>query len=341
MSSFFGELGQVSEFECHDRADFSNDVLKSNTPMVLRGFARQWPAVSIAERSDADFHQYLRSQALETEVTVFSYNENNNGNLAYTKDLSAYAFQSSKVPFTTALDDIFSARNNDSSKHYCGSVPVSGCLSEFKKDHAVSFLDSTIEPRIWLGNASKVSAHYDVSDNIACVVSGSRKFTLIPPDQISNLYVGPIDFNLAGRPASLVDLDQPDLKKHPRIKEALSVGLQTQLYPGDAIFIPTLWWHQVESIGDFNCLVNYWWSKTNNNASEAYEALIHGLLTISGMPEAQRMQWRSFYDHYVFRLNGDPAEHIPEHKRGVLGNRTPEINKKIKQFLFRSMSSKH
>jgi hypothetical protein len=144
---------------------------------------------------------------------------------------------------------------------------------------------------------------------------------------------------LAGRPASLVDFDQPDFEKHPRFREALSTALVAELHPGDAVYIPAMWWHHVESQGDFNCLVNYWWSKSSYGGSTAYEALIHGLLTISDLPEEQRKAWRSFYDHYVFRVNGDPAEHIPIQRRGVLGRMTPKLYNKIKQFLYKSMSA--
>src|SRR3546814_4100254 len=66
-------------------------------------------------------------------------------------------------------------------------------------------------PRVWIGNATHVSTHYDVSSNLACVVAGRRRFTLFPPDQIANLYVGPLDVTMAGQPASMVDLAAPDL----------------------------------------------------------------------------------------------------------------------------------
>jgi hypothetical protein len=31
------------------------------------------------------------------------------------------------------------------------------------------------------------------------------------------------------------------------------------------------------------------------------------------------------FDHYVFEANGDPAQHLPEHAKGVLGDPTPTL----------------
>ena len=74
--------------------------------------------------------------------------------------------------------------------------------------------------------------------------------------------MGPIEFTPAGQPISMVDIEDPDFEKYPNFKDAMDEGLTATLYPGDAIFIPSLWWHQVESFGDLNILINYWWRST-------------------------------------------------------------------------------
>ena len=107
--------------------------------------------------------------------------------------------------------------------------------------------------------APVVAPHYDINDNLACVAAGSRKFTLFPPDQINNLYLGPTLNTPAGVPISLVDIRDPDLKRFPKYTQALDAGFEATLNAGDAIFIPALWWHGVESLETLNILVNYWW----------------------------------------------------------------------------------
>ena len=64
---------------------------------------------------------------------------------------------------------------------------------------------------MWLGNRAIVAPHYDIHDNLACVVAGRRKFNLFPPEQIENLYPGPTLVTPGGVPVSMVDLNQPDM----------------------------------------------------------------------------------------------------------------------------------
>src|SRR3546814_19855372 len=91
---------------------------------------------------------------------------------------------------------------------------------------------------------------------------GRRRFTLFPPDQFANLYLGPIDNTPAGRTVSLVDFDAPDLVAHPRFAEAMAQARTVELDPGAAVFIPSLWWHHVEGLAPIHILLNYWWRDT-------------------------------------------------------------------------------
>mgnify|MGYP000193751085 CR=1 FL=1 len=61
----------------------------------------------------------------------------------------------------------------------------------------------------------------------------------------------------------MVDIRQPDLEQFPNYAKAEAVAQQAILEPGDAIYIPALWWHGVESLEGLNVLVNYWWDQLN------------------------------------------------------------------------------
>lgn len=193
-------------------------------------------------------------------------------------------------------------------------------------------------PRIWIGNDSTISTHYDTQDNLAVNVSGRRRFTLFPPDQISNLYIGPIDNTISGAPASMVNIDNPNFKIHPRYKEALKTSIVVDLDPGDAIYIPPLWWHNVRSTGNFNVLVNYWWNNPKYRIESPYTCLLHGLYTISHLPDKERLAWEAFFNHYVFRQNGDPSIHIGEKNKGVLSPMNHGLYRKIKSFVLNQMT---
>jgi len=148
-------------------------------------------------------------------------------------------------------------------------------------------------------------------ENIGCVVAGRRRFTVFPPEQTSNLYVGPLDLTPAGAPVSMVSVTAPEFERFPRFREALANGLVADLEPGDAIYIPYLWWHHVESLERFNVLVNYWWNPAPAGLGAPFDSIFHGMMAIGGLPANQRKAWRALFDHYVFRLDGDPAEHLP------------------------------
>jgi hypothetical protein len=171
------------------------------------------------------------------------------------------------------------------------------------------------------------------------VVAGRRRFTIFPPEQVANLYIGPLDNTMAGQPASMVDLAAPDFARFPRFEEALRSAFVAELAPGDAIFIPALWWHGVESTEPLNILVNYWWQDISPDSTSAFAAMVHGILALRELPVETRDAWRAYFDHFVFQRDGDPAAHLPKGRRGILDEPTAPLRGRIRQFLLRVLSS--
>ena len=179
-----------------------------------------------------------------------------------------------------------------------------------------------------------VLPHFDVADNLALVMAGRRRFILFPPDQTPNLYPGPMDQTPANVPVSMVSLDEPELDRFPRYREAMDAALVAELEPGDAVFIPYLWWHGVQSLGPFNVLMNYWWNRSEIDARHPFGALLHlAYILYRDMPPEHRKGWRALYDHFVFQTGGDPTEALLPGQRYRGGDVDPERVARLKDAL--------
>ena len=117
-------------------------------------------------------------------------------------------------------------------------------------------------------------------------------------------------------------MHEPDFERFPRFREALAAAGSAELGPGDAIFIPPLLSHHVESLEPFNLLVNYWWHARDGIATgshSGFDALIHALVSLRTLPPATREAWHALFEHYVFGSQADLTDHIPAHRHGILG----------------------
>ena len=292
------------------------DVLQSTRPVLLRGLVRHWPLVQAAERSDADFCDYLRGFGAQSRLMFWRGGPEIGGRFFYNEDFSDFNFQRPVQTLDALLDELLA---DPQDTIYLGSTEIDSAFPGLGHANALPAL-AGLHPHVslWLGNRLQVAAHFDVPDNIACVVAGRRRFTLFPPDEVANLYVGPLDLTPAGQPISLVDFVRPDLERFPRYAQALKRAQTFELLPGDALFIPSQWWHGVESLEPISALVNFWWRQSPPFMDTPLNTLMMALLSVRDLPPAQRDAWRALFDHYVFDADDQTAAHIPPAARGIL-----------------------
>ena len=313
----------VTEWRDVDPRTFWERIFPTHQPAVLRDVVRSWPAVAQGLESPQALARYLLSTEQGGPVSLLTADPSIKGRFFYSDDMRGINFERRRAPLSAGLQALLMhLENQQPPAIYIESAPLPECLPSFTKYHSLELLNPAIVPRIWIGNAVTVQTHYDYSSNLACVVAGRRRFTLFPPDQLANLYVGPWDFTLAGVPVSMVRLEAPDFSRYPRFRIALSRAQVTELGPGDALFIPYAWWHHVESLEPFNLLVNYWWHSGVGSpigAAAGFDTLVHAIVSLRALPPATREAWRALFDYYVFGTRERVTEHIPEHRRGILG----------------------
>lgn len=333
-------IKKIPEWRNVTPAIFQQEIIPLYRPAILKGIFEEWPIVKAGRDSVGSIVNYLNRFNKHAVVEGFVSSPEVQGNFSYKSDFSGFNFEKVNEPFELLLKKMLDyLQDQGRPRVYIGSARIIDCLPDLMNENPCSLVGSNLVPRIWLGNPTIIQPHFDYPDNLACVVSGRRRFTLFPPQQISNLYVGPIDVTPAGQAISLVSLKNPDFEKFPKFKQALAEAMVAELEPGDAIYIPSLWWHNVEAVDSFNVLINYW-SNSGIGLDSPQDAMIHALMTMQELSSNERMAWRHIFDHYVFQTKGDPVSHLPEHAKGVLGPMNSKIYHAMRTYLKNLMGIK-
>lgn len=329
----------VPEYRQVDRERFEREIVPAGRPAVLRGLCADWPAVR--QQGGEALAAYLSAAAADEPFEAWFGPPEIGGRFGYSEDFQSFDHDRRLATVDQLLDLLLRQRGHPTPfSIYAGAIPVPRHLPGLIPDIPMPLLDPGREKLVslWLGNRTRTAAHWDLPQNLACVVAGRRRFTLFPTEQVRNLYVGPLDFTLAGQPTSLVDLEAPDFERHPRFREALEAAETAELGPGDALYLPSLWWHGVASLDELGAMVNFWWRDGEPPLLTPLNALYHAAITMKDLPPRERTAWRALFDHYIFQDHGDPAAHLPDEARGILGRRTPELVARVKALLARALS---
>ena len=295
------------------------EVITATEPLLLKGLVAHWPVVQAGGESPEAADRYIRQFYQNATVGAFFGDADAAGRVFYNEDMSGFNYQPAIVKLDMVLDRLMQHLNEQPAPAvYLGSTEVDSCLPGFRAENDIDFGVSDPLASIWIGNRTHIAAHHDVPDNIACCAVGRRRFTLFPPSEVQNLYIGPLDFTPAGQTISMVDFSAPDFDKFPRFREALKSAQVAEMEPGDAIFIPSMWWHHVQALDAFNVLVNYWWQKSPAFMGAPINVLEHALLSLRDLPSEQRKAWHELFKFYIFDFEPDSIAHIPENRRGIL-----------------------
>ncbi|KAL5473204.1 hypothetical protein EMCRGX_G027656 [Ephydatia muelleri] len=276
---------------------FVRDYLFRSRPVVIEGAINDWPArekwttefllemygnntVHVKLTPDGNF-EGVESADRWKDYRWDRIPESVRAQLLF-PDLVVVRPASAEMKFSQFLDLTMAKNKSYSAYLEYSSIPY--YMPELTKDvKEPPFVEGLLHKHhlnMWLSDGRTLGKlHFDPYDNLLCQLSGEKRLILFDPHHNENLYEGHIPEALLSFDStsatfhrrqllestsmvmSPVDPAHPDLQRFPNYSKANK--LECTLRPGDALFMPAFWWHEVQSYPDplehRNLAVNFWY----------------------------------------------------------------------------------
>jgi ribosomal protein L16 Arg81 hydroxylase len=234
------------------RNEFHAGLLARKLPVVIKDGLADWKAVQTWSPD------YLASVLGDRPVRVavaaghkYDYNATNSSFDQLTQ------FRKDTMPFSAFAAKV--QKPGPAGEHYyLMQRPIRDDFPELLPDIRIpAWIEGRkMEINLWMGSQGNVTQmHYDRSENFLAEVHGRKHVRLFDPGQTELLYPYPRDSVMYY--LSYVDCDNPDFERYPEFRKARP--LEFVLEPGELLYLPAGWWHQVRSL-DVAISVNFWWT---------------------------------------------------------------------------------
>jgi hypothetical protein len=226
-------------------------------PVILAGEMDGWPALA---RWTPD---YLKAKV---GPAIVEYQGGRMANARFEMEKDRHRRE---APFDAFMDSIAKAGGgNDAYLTAYNSERNREALAPLADD--MGFLDKFLtrdhHGMPWIGPEGTVtSLHHDLTNNFIAQLVGRKRLKMLPASDVGRLYN---DNHVFSR---IADLEAPDLDltRYPRLVGAKLYDVV--LAPGEILFMPLAWWHQVKSL-DFSVTVTYTNFLWPNDAHATYPA---------------------------------------------------------------------
>lgn len=222
-------------------AHFYHNYVRANRPVLIRGHAARQQAYGLW--TDAYLAETWGSTQIDVEVNK-------------TEERGGATL---KMTFTKFLQEIY---KEEREKELYGILNFDGDVKA-KQDFTIPepLACKEVVPQsltLWMSSGGTSSViHQDDAENFLMVLAGRKIVLLAEPDEVLNVYG-----HIAERGGtSPVHQEAVDLESFPRFAKVS--WLKGELGPGDTLYIPHSYWHQVYSVGR-NVAANLWWGHTDD-----------------------------------------------------------------------------
>jgi len=230
---------------------FETQYFKPQKPLLILNGISEWHAVQ--HWSPEYFYNKLGDKKVKIGISqneVFSYSKVHKKSLMKLTDIKM------KDLISNITDE------NIKKKYYLVHEPITENFQELLGDFTDPpwikdlRLSSGYSQNLWVGAKGNITpAHWDTSHNFLAQIYGVKSLWLFSPDQSPLLY--PTYDMRPPNHSYISDIKNPDYIKFPKFRA--SKHAEIILNPGNVLFIPTEWWHQVQSLTS-SISLNFWWN---------------------------------------------------------------------------------
>jgi len=225
--------------------EFLDSYYAQNRPVILLDEIAEWPA--LAKWTPDYLREIIGNRPIE-----FQGDRTKNDRFEMYKDQHRR-----EMPFDRFIDLITRPETgNDAYMTAYNSAKNADAVARLHGD--LGFLDKVLDRAVaqphgmmWIGPAGTVtSLHHDLTDNLIAQVVGRKRLKVVAAADVAKIYNHHHVFS------EIADLEDPASgpARFPALKDVRIYDVA--LSPGEALFMPIGWWHQVKSL-DFSVTITY------------------------------------------------------------------------------------
>ena len=157
---------RVAERAAVDAETFSREIAPSYAPVVLRGQVADWPAVAAGRRGERPLAEYVAGFAGGKPLEVLLGLPEIKGRFFYRDDMNGFNFTREQVPLGVLMGQLLRlAEENvaDPPAIYANAAAAPDHLPGWGEANRLGLPATGATPRVWIGNATRVATHYDLS----------------------------------------------------------------------------------------------------------------------------------------------------------------------------------
>ena len=198
-------LPPTQSYENVTQEMFEQEIVTRNRPALLKGAVRDWPLVQHAKNSPETLCAQLNMLAGKNikdspknpvkNIETWWGHPDTKGRFFYDADIKGRNFTKKDIRLHELLEQLLETIDKPDAPHiFAGAVDLSQHIPQLEAQLIAPFLQEQYKlTSLWIGNRTRTAAHWDLPQNLACVVAGRRRFITFPTEQINNclLYTSP------------------------------------------------------------------------------------------------------------------------------------------------------